>query len=189
MESIALHFDINVYDFPLALNGQGNIVPTPVDSGSSLLFENLQSPGNFLGGEWGIPLEPGQFSYDTQTNSFRFIVQALPRNNFDIWVIQNLEQAYQGTPDGNGTGTAALTFGTDFLDLPQVAEGKVKVTYAAALFSPGFFDYTFFSRHRGNVRTLHMDYLLGSGRTHSSHEEEDIDSLVPERAYPSPSSQ
>jgi hypothetical protein len=138
LQSIALHYDLAVNDFPTGLDGQGNSIPTAVISGGSLLFQSAQFPGTFLGGEWGIPIEPGQFSYDAQAGSFRTILQALPNNNFDIWVIQDLQQAYQGTPFtpvSNGTGTAALGFNAEF-GLPQVADGEARVTYAAALFSP-----------------------------------------------------
>jgi hypothetical protein len=135
LESIALHYELQVIEFPTSQDGQGQDVLTDVDSSGSILFADLQAPGNSLGAQWGIPLEPGQFSYESQANSFEFIVQALSKNTFDIWVIDNLEQAYGTTPESDGSGTVELSFNFPS-GQPFVDDGKVRVKFADALFSP-----------------------------------------------------
>jgi hypothetical protein len=43
-------------------------------------------------------------------------------------VIENLGYVCRGAPEKNGTGMATLKFGTDFLGLLRVAEGKLRVS-------------------------------------------------------------
>lgn len=124
LESIALHYDLTIVS-PTA------VTSASLESGGSILFSDPTSPGNNLGAEWGIPLAPGQFSFDSQANEFRFIVTALSKNSFDIWVIDNLQQAYGSTPNSDGTGTVSLTFGSSN-GQPLAAV----VTSVDALFSP-----------------------------------------------------